>query len=131
MIKNLIQLYCMIICLVSTIATMIITGIMLVNVTDILFTKYKFASELNKFTSNTKYIKHNNHPDSESKKKLQAMTSKEVSVLRLADKDSYIDDKKKAAQSTLIASTTWLIVFLLFFWIHWRLYKKHSYYTNI
>ena len=58
MFKNLTQIYCLIVCLVASIVMMVTIGIMLNSGTDLVFTEYKYISELNKFSSDVKYIDH-------------------------------------------------------------------------
>jgi len=56
MIKNLVQLYSLVVCLIASVVIMITIGIMLGNTTDILLPEYKYMNQLDKFTSNEKYI---------------------------------------------------------------------------
>ena len=56
MFKNLVQLYSLVVCLIASIVMMITIGIMLGNATDILLPEYKYMNQLDKFTSNEKYM---------------------------------------------------------------------------
>ncbi len=67
MIKNLVQLYSLVVCLIASVVIMITIGIMLGNTTDILLLEYKYMNQLDKFTSNEKYIDSQKQSDHSSK----------------------------------------------------------------
>ena len=123
MFKNLVQLYSLFVCLIASIVMMIAIGIMLGNITDILLPEYKYINQLDKFTSNEKYIDYQKQSDSSNKERLQIIDSDSVAEKRLAEREDYINRIKGDAISTLINCTTWLITGLFFFVIHWRIYK--------
>jgi len=131
MFKNLVQLYSLFVCLIASIVMMIAIGIMLGNVTDILLPEYKYMNQLDKFTSNEKYIDYQKQSDSSNKERLQIIDSDSVAEKRLAEREDYINRIKGDAISTLINCTTWLITGLFFFVIHWRIYKGSSASNNL
>jgi len=110
---------------------MIAIGIMLGNITDILLPEYKYINQLDKFTSNEKYIDYQKQSDSSNKERLQIIDSDSVAEKRLAEREDYINRIKGDAISTLINCTTWLITGLFFFVIHWRIYKGSSASNNL
>ncbi|MEM6338561.1 MAG: hypothetical protein AAF673_01360 [Pseudomonadota bacterium] len=126
MLKNLTQIYCLIICLVATITLMITLGVAFNSVTEIALTEYKFASSLDKFSSNEKYIEYKTQYNSDKKNEWDSVSSEEIKEKRKSEKESYIESRKKEAFSTIISCTTWLFVAALFFIVHWRLHKKYS-----
>ena len=71
MFKNLVQLYSLVVCLIASIVMMITIGIMLGNATDILLPEYKYMNQLDKFTSNEKYIDSQKRSDSSNKESWQ------------------------------------------------------------
>jgi len=131
MFKNLVQLYSLFVCLIASIVMMIAIGIMLGNITDILLPEYKYMNQLDKFTSNEKYIDYQKQSDSSNKERLQIIDSDSVAEKRLAEREDYINRIKGDAISTLINCTTWLITGLFFFVIHWRIYKGSSASNNL
>ncbi len=131
MFKNLVQLYSLFVCLIASIVMMIAIGIMLGNITDILLPEYKYINQLDKFTSNEKYIDYQKQSDSSNKERLQIIDSDSVAEKRLAEREDYINRIKGDAISTLINCTTWLITGLFFFVIHWRIYKGSSASNNL
>jgi hypothetical protein len=131
MIKNLVQLYSLVVCLIASVVIMITIGIMLGNTTDILLPEYKYMNQLDKFTSNEKYIDSQKQTDHSSKEKWQIIDPNSLAEKRLAERESYINRIKGDAISTVINCITWLITGLFFFIIHWRMYKGYSASNNL
>ena len=131
MIKNLVQLYSLVVCLIASVVIMITIGIMLGNTTDILLPEYKYMNQLDKFISNEKYIDSQKQSDHSSKEKWQIIDPNSLAEKRLAERESYINRIKGDAISTVINCITWLITGLFFFIIHWRMYKGYSASNNL
>ena len=131
MIKNLVQLYSLVVCLIASVVIMITIGIMLGNTTDILLLEYKYMNQLDKFTSNEKYIDSQKQSEHSSKEKWQIIDPNLLAEKRLAERESYINRIKGDAISTVINCITWLITGLFFFVIHWRMYKGYSASNNL
>ncbi len=133
MFKNLTQVYCLIVCLVASVVMMITTGVMLGSGTELVFTEYKYMSQLNKFSSDRKYIEYkmnqasSNHYDekisSKDKEQWQTLKPELIKEKRIADREDYINEVKGNAISSIISCVTWLITGLFFFIIHWRMYR--------
>lgn len=126
MLKNLTQVYCLIICLVASIVMMVTIGIMLISATDLIFTEYKYKNQLNRFVSNEKYIDYQKHTNPNDKEKWQSLSMKLVEEKRIAAKREYIEEVKDSAISGIINCVTWLITGLIFFVIHWKMYRRSS-----
>jgi len=126
MFKNLTQLYCLIVCLISAITIMITLGVTFNSVTEAALTEYKFASSLNKFSSNDKYIEHKIQYSPDNKEMWNTLSDEEITTKRTIEKEDFIKERKSEALSSIISCITWLFVAALFFIIHWRLQKKYS-----
>jgi hypothetical protein len=126
MLKNLTQVYCLIICLVASIVMMVTIGIMLISATDLIFTNYKYKNQLNRFVSNEKYIDYQKHTNPNNKEKWESLSMKLVEEKRIAAKREYIEELKDSAISGIINCATWLITGLIFFVIHWKMYRRSS-----
>lgn len=109
MFKNLVQLYSLVVCLIASIVMMITIGIMLGNATDILLPEYKYMNQLDKFTSNEKYIDSQKRSDPSNKESWQIIDPNSLVEKRLAERESYINRIKGDAISTVINCITWLI----------------------
>ncbi len=131
MFKNLVQLYSLVVCLIASIVMMITIGIMLGNATDILLLEYKYMNQLDKFTSNEKYIDSQKWSDPSNKESWQIIDPNSLVEKRLAERESYINRIKGDAISTVINCITWLITGLFFFVVHWRMYKGCSASNNL
>ena len=126
MLKNLTQVYCLIICLVASIVMMVTIGIMLISATDLIFTNYKYKNQLNRFVSNEKYIDYQKHTNPNNKEKWESLSMKLVEEKRIAAKREYIEEVKDSSISGIINCATWLITGLILFVIHWKMYRRSS-----
>ncbi len=125
MLKNLTQIYSLVICLVSTIILMITLGVMFNSATDILLTEYKNVHAMDKFSSNDKYIEYKTSYNKDDKR-FELLGGEEIKIKRLQEKEDYINNRKKEAIGTLINCMTWLFISALFFIVHWRMHKKYA-----
>jgi hypothetical protein len=121
MLKNLTQIYCLVICPLATITI----GVAFNRVTEIALTGYKFASLLDKFSSNENYIEYETQHNSDKKNEWDSFSSKEIKEKRTLGKEGYIESLKREAFSAIINCMTRLFVAALFFIVHWRLRKKY------
>ncbi len=124
MFKNLLQLYSLLVCLIASIVMMVSVGLAFNETTTIWLVEYKNKVSLNNYSTNEKYISYNKQYN--GKKDLDKLTSEELVAKRVAERSDYIQDKKDGSVSSLINIFTWLLTGLLFFAIHWRIYKKDS-----
>ena len=123
MFKNLTQIYCVIVCLIASIVMMITIGIMLNSGTDFVFTEYKYMSELNKFSSDEKYIDHKKQISSSDKEEQKTLKTVLIKEKRIADREDYIKVAKGNDLSSIISCISWLVTGLFFFIIHWKMYR--------
>lgn len=123
--KSLIQLYYFIVCLISAITIMITLGVAFNSITE-----YKFASSLNKFSSNNKYYKHKIQYSPNNKKTWNMLNDEEIKTKRTIEKEDFLKGKKSEAFSAIISYITWLFVATLFFIAHWGLQKNILYKIN-
>jgi predicted PurR-regulated permease PerM len=126
MFKNLTQVYCLIICLIASVVMIITIGIMLGSTTNLVFTEYKYISELNKFSSDEKYIEYKKRSFADIKEQWQAPKAELIQEKRITEREDYIKEIKGNAISTVISCATWLITSLFFFIIHWKMYKRSA-----
>ncbi|MDA9163510.1 hypothetical protein N9N97_01350 [Rickettsiaceae bacterium] len=124
MFKNLLQLYSLLVCLIASVVMMVTVGAAFNEATTILLVEYKNKVILNNYSTNEKYISYDNRYN--GKKDLDKFTSEELVAKRVAARSDYIQDKKDGSVSSLINIFTWFLTALLFFAIHWRIYKKDA-----
>lgn len=125
MFKNLLQLYSLLVCLVASIVMMVTVGHIFNETTTILLLEYKNKVHLNHYSTNEKYL---TYAEDNNKKQdiLSKLTDEELAAKRVSVRADYIQDAKDGAISSLISIFTWFITALLFFAIHWRIYKKDA-----
>ena len=125
--KNLFQIYALLICLVSTIILIISTSFFLNGVTDLLIPQYKHYSSLIRYESNESYIGYFENNNGDNKKRLetlQQLTPSQLDEKRSNDKKEFLEEQKGRAIESIITSLQWAFVAMVFFFIHWRLYKR-------
>lgn len=125
MFKNLLQLYSLLICMISVVLMIVVLGLLSFSVGDLVLFQYKYSYELNKFNSNEKYIQHKKQ-NNKSQVNWSKLSEQEVTNLRLSEKEDYQDQKQSYALYNILDKAGWLIVGFIFFIIHWCLYKKSS-----
>ena len=122
--KNLQQVYALLICLVSMIVLLIQGGNFLDDSTRFLFPSYRNASHLLTFQSNEAYLRHYNFGSDTERLETKNLTPEKLTERRLKDQKHFIEVEHFRALDSLIKTIQWILVALLFFLVHWRLYKK-------
>ena len=130
MFKNLLQFYSLAVCFVSSLAMMITLIIASGSITDFFLTEYKYKPVLSNFNTNDKYINYKKsiclQDNTNFSDKLERLTPQELTLKRLEDREEYITNKKSHAVADLISYAGGFIVEIMFFIIHWLLYKRVS-----
>jgi uncharacterized membrane protein YraQ (UPF0718 family) len=134
MLKNILQLYALVICAVAAITLFVISGMTISYLTDLMIPEYKKYSSLTQYESNEAYIaSHKGLYNAETHKEMNTLN--QVSALkqlspqaltekRLTAKKTFLEDVRRRAIENLINSFEWALVALVFFLIHWRIYKR-------
>ncbi len=150
MIKNILQIYALLVCLITVVILIVSFSISLNSVTNLLIPQYKYYSSLRIYDSNEAYIENYEHSigftsssfqqlssssldDSERqywKDKmqkvlaLQQLPPAQLDEKRLAARGQYLENKKVQDITSLIETFQWVLIALIFFFIHWKIYKK-------
>jgi len=103
---------------------MVTVGLAFSETTTLLLVEYKDKVHLNNYSTNEKYITYKARRNDEKKEWLSKLTSEELAATRIAARSDDIQDQKDSAASALISIFAWMITGLLFFIIHWNMYKK-------
>ncbi len=129
MIKNLLQLYSLLSCLIYTILCLIFAGFLLNHSTIYFFPDLKYRSYPYHFDSNSEYLEHHKHQD-EFYKELKKKSDNEIIEMRLQQQKEWEkrENKKTFSRSKegMIYHGQWLFLSLVFLVIHWGIYKKSS-----
>lgn len=127
MFKNLMQVYSLIVCLAASAVMMIALGIMLGSGTDLVLTEYKNMRQLRNYDNDAKYIEYKKQEayNDHDKQQWKVPNPDQIKEKRMDDREDYINGVKGNAISSIINCITWLLIGLLFFIIHWRMYR-HS-----
>lgn len=120
------QVYSLAICLVASIVMMIALGVMLGSGTDLILTEYKHARQLRNYDNDEKFIEYKRRTadNDYDKEQWKAPNANQIKDKRMTDREDYINGVKDSAISNITNCITWLFTALLFFIIHWRLYKN-------
>lgn len=120
MFRNLVQLYSMLICFISSFVMLIVFAISINAMSDLLLTEFKHAKYLHPYESNYTFKNH----FTARRDELSKLDPKKLEDRRIIESDNYIKDKKNQARYDLINNMGWIISSLLFFTLHWFLYKR-------
>lgn len=123
--KNLQQVYALFICLISMIVLLIASGNFLDELTRLTLPTYRNAAHLIHFHSNEAYLKHISFNKTELAE-AKLLPPEKLKEKRLEARQYFLDVEHYKAIESLIKTIQWAFVALVFFLIHWRLYKKSN-----
>lgn len=116
MIKNLMQLYNMVICCVSTMVLSVVLACTMSSITDLTLTEYKHKADLERRLRGVK---------KSIKKEQEPLNQDDINKRIEAEKDIYIREIKDSAIKSLIDHASWIIISTAFFVIHFIMYKRN------
>lgn len=146
--KNLLQLYALVVCAVTVVILLIFSGFFLNTLTDLLIPEYKEYAIMGRYASNDAYLKfrkkeaeqylsgyeggdayskfrEKRYQDAESEiAALKLLPPQQLDEQRESDKREFLEKNKRTNIQYLIFYFQWIIVVAVFFYIHWRLYRK-------
>lgn len=130
--KNILQIYALLVCLICTVVLIITTGLILNGITDLMIPQYKNYSSLLRYESNESYLNYLETKDMYGSKdtvnkeflKVKGLSSTQIDEKRAFAKKTFLEEQKGYAIQGLITTFQWALVALFFFFIHWRLYKR-------
>ena len=126
MLKNLLQLYSLLICFISTLILIITTALVLQNISNIFFMEYKEKESLNKFISNEKYLEHKLQRFPKNKNYWTGMKTEELEKTRINEQQEFIGGIINDNIKSLINIGCWMISAIFFLVPHIYIYKKSS-----
>lgn len=141
--KNILQLYALLICAISTIILIIFFGLAFNSVTNLIIPEYKNYSLMSPYESNEVYIKFREkelqqyfapyeahlHEKRYREVKneitaLKQLLPQELEQKRMSAKKDFLSTEKRKNIQDFIVYFQWVVVAAVFYYIHWRLYKK-------
>jgi hypothetical protein len=136
MFKNLLQVYALFICAVSSIILLVVLGISLNSITNLLIPDYKNYSAIGRYESDEAYIKFHEEGGGNfglNKDELQKevgllkqLPPQELAQKRADAKKDFLENSRRGSIQSLIELFPWIVLVLFFFFVHWRIYKKAS-----
>jgi hypothetical protein len=126
MFKNLVQVYAMIVCLLSVIAFFILIPLIGIDIVNLCC--FESRSEVWRFDTNTRFLdrKKNNFPSETALKEINSWTEAQITRHREEERETYIKDFMHSSTRSLVNSFIWLTVAGVFFWVHWWLYRREE-----
>lgn len=131
--KNMLQLYTLLICAISVIILLVVSGLSLNSFVNLLLPEYTNYSTLGRYESNEAYIRSReqqyNYNREEVRQEIMALRQLSPQTLteqRLTARKDFLEDQRRRNIQDLIIYFEWAFVSLLFFYIHWRLYRKSA-----
>lgn len=131
--KNILQLYALLICAFAAIALFVISGVTLNTLTSLAIPESKNYASLARYESNEAYLNSRETygpgtygaPFSEQElSALKKLSPQDLTEKRLKARKAFLEDERKKNIQALITSCEWALVAIIFFLIHWRLYKR-------
>ena len=126
--KNLSQMYSMLVCLVTCMVLMVSLTIILISVVNISFPETKNAKELARYASNEVFLQsfRNGYSDEKNERliELKKLPKEELASLRILGRSEALGEFNASAVQNLIDSFLWFFVAMLFFVVHWSLYRR-------
>jgi len=124
-IKNLGQVYSLMVCLVASLILMASTGIMLHQGVKILFPELTTAHTLSKYLSNEAYLR-NNEGWKERFEELKGLSEHDLNMRRQQEHHEALINSKAASLGNIVETLPWFFVALMFFMFHWSLYRRYE-----
>ena len=126
--KNILQLYALVICVFTVIILFVISGLSLNSVTNLMMPEYKNYSSLGRYESNETYLnfrEESYNPEARQEvNALKQLSPQELAEKRLKARKEFLEDNRRSNIEKLITYVEWALVAFIFFSIHWRIYKK-------
>lgn len=132
-IKNLLQLYALCVCLVSMLIIIVGTGLCLNYVINLAIPESMYHSNLVTYESNESYLKSETDGSTgyiseavlkANRSRLLGASPEQIETERIQKKIDYLKNIRAANLSSFIAVFTWVAMALVFFFFHWRLFRK-------
>lgn len=133
-IKNLRQIYSLLVCLIASVFMMVSMGVILTKTLTLLAPEITNVSELAMYSSNDTYLRSYENRDvysSEARNlrqerfaELKNMPEGELTALRTKEQDDVTSKITSMAKGTILETLVWLFVALFFFMTHWSLFRR-------
>lgn len=129
MIKNLKQLYALAVCIVCSLVLIICIGFgftaLLSYATPRHMINHSYRSDFDIFESNEKFIESFSY-NKERTDELKKLPVDKLTAMRLSKREAFLVREKGNAIHSLLRITPWMLTALIFFFIHWHLYRRFS-----
>ena len=126
-IKNLLHIYALLVCFVTTLILIITFSWSLNALTSLFIPEYKYYSSLRIFDSNESYLQHYEEMGKDQAQRvafLKQLSPAQLDGKRTVERNQYLEEQKADNVTSLIFTLQWTLVALVFFLLHWRIYKK-------
>lgn len=125
MFQNLKQLYALAVCFVCAIVLIVSTGVGFNSALSYVVPHYMNYSYMANYESNEKYLEFYEYNDKRLAE-LKKLSAEQLKTAREAKRDDFLREKRRGAVHTLVQIVPWVVTALVFFFIHWRLYRRFS-----
>ena len=126
-IKNLRQVYSLVVCLVASLVLMFSLGTMLSQSVSFFVPEMTRANEFSNYYSNESYLRDfesRQNVDSQTKERIAALSESELTSKRLQEQDQTRTKISAAACGTILETLVWFFVAFFFFIIHWSMFRR-------
>ena len=125
--KNILPIYALFICFITTFLLFIFIGYSVSDVINLTMPEYRNRSSLVKFSSNYSFLHESRRSDNSSlNTQLDSLTPTQLEERRHQERAFFMETVKAKSIDSLFTSLQWLLLSLIFFIAHWKLYKRAS-----
>ncbi|MGI2299253.1 hypothetical protein [Candidatus Cardinium hertigii] len=123
------KIYSMVVCFATTIVLLVTLSITFNGFITLFLPEYTNKEALIRYSTNEQFLQFKSH-DKYLYKQLEGLSPKELEKRRMSYKHKYIEIIKGRAVSTIISNSIWIIVSLVFFIVHWKIYQNTQSYSE-
>ena len=126
--KSALQIYALLACLISSIIILITSGFLLCSITDFVIPKYMNYSQYSRYNTNEDFIllHQDRYANEDQLNNLKTLSFEALTEKRLDEKNQFLENIKWKAVESFIKCLEWLLVASVFFYLHWRIYKRST-----
>jgi hypothetical protein len=124
MFKNIKQLYSLAVCFVCIMILMVTLGTSIHDIIHYMNPEYYQRYALERYKSNEEYIA--SFSDEKKRKEFEKIPEEKMTEMRLQKREEYLKDQKGELPWTLLDKLPWAVTALLFFILHWAIYRRAS-----
>lgn len=128
--KNIFEIYCYLVCLLTLMCAVVVLGLFAYNIVRISYPDFTLENrDVKRFSSNENYVQaedFRSRKDEKYRNRFENMAEEEITKLRLDEHQLEIRMQRRAGFQNLVRHGIVLGIDLLVFFIHWKMGRKEK-----